>query len=248
MIEVEPAQVILVRLALSAVLADDEAGYGLEHLRRPEDRTRFDLGRGDRTLARRVGHPDETLLGVRDVGEVGERVPRRHHDVRGDRQSQDRVDHDGVLPGDGDLLLDEAGEVRQPEGHLVGARRDARDLEQPRTIGHGPTPARQRRAGQLDADSGQRITGLSRHVSGDHGHRSGARRARNGPVGAPCRGRETHEKDDGQSCLERAHSTSPLDGRRRIIRAGRLPWISIGLPPRALIPCGASPMSPLRAS
>ena len=60
-IEVEAAQVVLVRLSLAAVLADDHARHGLEHFARAHDRPRVELPRRDRALARRLRDADEIL-------------------------------------------------------------------------------------------------------------------------------------------------------------------------------------------
>ena len=53
MVEVEAAQEILVGLALAAVLGDDQAGRGLEHLAGPDDRPGVQRLAGDALLARR---------------------------------------------------------------------------------------------------------------------------------------------------------------------------------------------------
>ena len=60
-IEVEAAQVVLVRLALAAVLADDDARHGFEHFAGAHDRPRVELPRRDRALARRLRDADEVL-------------------------------------------------------------------------------------------------------------------------------------------------------------------------------------------
>ena len=62
-IEVEPAQVVLVGLALAAVLADDHARYGFQNLGGPVDRTDGQLRRGDRAFAARRRHADEVSAG-----------------------------------------------------------------------------------------------------------------------------------------------------------------------------------------
>ncbi len=49
-IEIEAAQVILIRLSLAAVLTDDQARHRLQHFARAHDRPLLDLTRGHRAL------------------------------------------------------------------------------------------------------------------------------------------------------------------------------------------------------
>jgi hypothetical protein len=53
-IKVEPAQEVLVRLALPAVLRDDQAGHRFEYFARPQRRKRVDRRAGKNLLARGV--------------------------------------------------------------------------------------------------------------------------------------------------------------------------------------------------
>ena len=57
-VEVEAAQVVLVRLAVAAVLRHDHAGHELEHLGRPQGRPALDQLRGHGAGAGRVGAAD----------------------------------------------------------------------------------------------------------------------------------------------------------------------------------------------
>ena len=51
-IEVESAQVVLVGLTFTAMLADDHLRHGLEHFARSSQRATFELLRGDGAFAR----------------------------------------------------------------------------------------------------------------------------------------------------------------------------------------------------
>ena len=77
MIEVEAAQVVLVRLALAAVLADDQARHRFEDFASPHHRACIQLRGRHRALARRAGDPDQVRRRVLDVGDVTKRVRRR---------------------------------------------------------------------------------------------------------------------------------------------------------------------------
>ena len=61
-VEIETTEVILVRLAVAAVLADDQSGNELEDLAGPQQRPVLDQLRGDRPLARGVGRPDAVVV------------------------------------------------------------------------------------------------------------------------------------------------------------------------------------------
>ena len=79
-IEVEAAQVVLIRLALPAVLTDHDAWHRFEHLSGPHHRARVELPRRDRALARRLRDADEILGRPFRVGEIGEgRLPGDRH-------------------------------------------------------------------------------------------------------------------------------------------------------------------------
>ena len=60
-IQIEAAQVVLIRLALAAVLADDHSGHRLQHFTRTHDRPSIELRRGHRALAGCRCDPDEIL-------------------------------------------------------------------------------------------------------------------------------------------------------------------------------------------
>ena len=92
-IEVEAAQVVLVGLALAAVLADDDAGHGLEHLAGPRHRARASSWRdGDCALARGLRHADEVLRRTlrRSARFANVRIPG-HRDVGAQGQVEDDV-------------------------------------------------------------------------------------------------------------------------------------------------------------
>src|SRR6185369_11633689 len=55
------AQVVLVRLAVAAVLADDDSRHELEHFAGPQRRALFDHLARRRTFARRVGVADAVV-------------------------------------------------------------------------------------------------------------------------------------------------------------------------------------------
>ena len=126
-VEVEPAQVVLVGLSLAAVLADDQPGYGLEHLGRAHHRAGVELTGGDRALAGRLGDPDQVLRRPLDVGEVGEGGLAGHGDVGGERQAHHHVGgdraggrHDDVAPAGGEVHEQET-EPGRARWHAVEA-------------------------------------------------------------------------------------------------------------------------------
>lgn len=73
-IEVEPAQVVLIRLPLAAVLADDHARNRFEHLAGTHHRPGIELCCGDGALAGGCGDADERCCRVLDIRDVPERA------------------------------------------------------------------------------------------------------------------------------------------------------------------------------
>ena len=152
-IEVEPAQVVLVGLAFAAVLADDHARDGLEHLGRAHHRTGVELAGGDRALAGRLGDPDQVLGRPLDVGEVGERGLAGDGDVGGERQREHGVAAHGRpraarRPRAGPRRSSPAG---TPAGPARAARRRSGMCREHRCR----SAARRHRGGQLDHHAGQ---------------------------------------------------------------------------------------------
>ena len=84
-IEVETSQVVLIRLAFSAVLTDHHSRNGFEHLARAHDRTRVELAGGDGSLTGGLGDAHQILCRVLRVSEVRERgfAGDRHVRVEG---------------------------------------------------------------------------------------------------------------------------------------------------------------------
>ena len=121
-IEIEAAQEVLVRLALAAVLRDDDAGHGLQHFARRASADAPRAARGDRALAGRLRDADEILGGVLDVGEVRERPRSGHGDVGVEREVQHHVEADRRAGGDVDVAP-RRREVDERERHLIAARR-----------------------------------------------------------------------------------------------------------------------------
>ena len=72
-IEVEAAQVVLIRLALATVLAHDEARHRFEDFAGAHDRTLVELRRGDGALARRRRDAHEVCGRVFDIGDIAKR-------------------------------------------------------------------------------------------------------------------------------------------------------------------------------
>ena len=90
-IQVEAAQVVLIRFALAAVLAHDETWHGFKDFARAHDRTLVDLRGGHGALARRCRNADEVRRRVLDIGDVAKCSCSRDDDVGGDRERQHDV-------------------------------------------------------------------------------------------------------------------------------------------------------------
>jgi hypothetical protein len=113
-IEVEPTQVILIRLALATVLADDHARNRFQHFACAHNRPRVELCRRDRTLTRGRRNPDKILGGILDICDVAKRGRPGHDDVGVERKRQQRVGGDRCIRRDADGPPYD-GEVEQSE-------------------------------------------------------------------------------------------------------------------------------------
>jgi hypothetical protein len=163
-IQVEPAQIVLIGFALAAVLADDHARHRLQHFAWPLHRTRLELRGGDRPLTGRPGDADEIAGRVRNIGDVAEcrRTRHDHVGIQGERQHD--VGYDRPRRRHRDRAPDDA-EIQEPVGELGIAG------------GHGVEPVRSGDVGhrrqfdpprdQLDRDARQRPAGLIHDTTGD---------------------------------------------------------------------------------
>jgi hypothetical protein len=122
-IDVEAANVILVRLALAAVLADHHAGHRFEDLSRTEHRPLLDLFRGDDTDGTRLREPEQTVHGLVEVGEAAERSPAGHEHVRAERHAKCHLDARGAARWDVHGA-DGGREAGKAEVHVVPPRRE----------------------------------------------------------------------------------------------------------------------------
>ena len=116
-VEVEPTQVVLVSLALTAVLADDHAWNRFQDLGGPVGRTDGQLRRCDRTLAAGRRHADEVFRGILDLGQIAKGSRGRDHDIRARRDEHERVGSHRDTGGERDIPA-HATEVDQAESEL----------------------------------------------------------------------------------------------------------------------------------
>ena len=121
-IEIEPAQEVLIGFSLTAVLRDDHARHSLEHLGLPHERTDVELLCGDRALARRRGDADEILGGIFHVREVGERALAHDDDFGVERQMHDLVVGDDLSSAHLEVFVVHGGEVDETHRELIRAR------------------------------------------------------------------------------------------------------------------------------
>src|SRR5262249_3816070 len=70
MVEIKPPQVVLVRFALAAVLADDHSGNRLENFTGPHDGTRIQLLGRDGAFAAGSRNAYNVLGGVGEIGKI----------------------------------------------------------------------------------------------------------------------------------------------------------------------------------
>jgi hypothetical protein len=119
-IQVEASQVVLVRLAFSAVLADHEPGDRLEDFPGAQDRALVDLPPRDRAIRRCVRDAEKALLRMLDLGEVSERPLARHENFRGYGQVKSHVQHRGTGLRDGDRGSRHGRKSRKAEGNVAG--------------------------------------------------------------------------------------------------------------------------------
>ena len=157
-IEIEAAQVVLIRFALSAVLRDHDSRNGLQYLAAAHDRTRVELPRRGRSLTRGLRDADQILGWPLGIGDVHERPLAGHGDVGVQGQAQDDVHGGRRAAGDDREWPSNLGKVDQREIQLVLARRQIEAITSTR-IGHGLL----RRAGagmRLDRNPGKGATAL----------------------------------------------------------------------------------------
>ena len=121
MIQVEAAQVVLVRLPLSTVLAYDETRYRFEDFAGAHERTLVQLRGRDGTLTCRFRDADEVRCRVLYVGDVAKCLGARHDDVRAERQRQHDVRVDSGSGRDAGGPSQDA-EVQEAERQLGTAR------------------------------------------------------------------------------------------------------------------------------
>ena len=172
-VEVEAAQVILVRLALSAMLARDESGYCLEHRSRSEDRTRLELPCGDGSLSRRRRDADQVLGRVLDVDEAPEGGTAGDDDVGAQREAQHGIRRRAPSSVHEHFTFDER-EVDQSEGKLHSARWQPFESIAAGVVGEGRQFSL--RVMEMDVDSRQTNPGLVQHASDQGAGRLGGRR------------------------------------------------------------------------
>ena len=159
-IEIEAAQVVLVRLALAAVLTDHDTRHRLEDFAGAHDRARVELACRDGALAGGLRDPDQVLRRRRCIGEVGEGRLARHRDVGAEDEVHDRVDC-CLVHSDHDRPPDR-GEVDERERDLELPGRDPVDSIPPAFVGLRLTHGRRARP-QLDPDTGERRARLVQH-------------------------------------------------------------------------------------
>ena len=122
-IEIEATEVVLIRLALAAMLAHDQAGHGFEHLAGAHHRPGIQLGGGDGSLAGSRSNADEVGRGILDVRDVSEAAGPGDDDVGAQRQRHDRVGRDRRAARHRDGAPKHA-EIEKPESELGAARRN----------------------------------------------------------------------------------------------------------------------------
>ena len=155
-IEIEAAQVVLVRLALAAVLAGDEPRHGFENLAGAHDGARLELLGGDGAFAGRGGDAHQVVARVLQVGDVAERPAAGDDHVGGQAQGQDRVVT--VLAVRHLHVPAERGEVHQSERQARRSFGHALDAPGAGVIGDG---VELKRAGLYgDGNTGKHAPGL----------------------------------------------------------------------------------------
>jgi hypothetical protein len=204
-IEVEAAQVVLIGLALTTVLADDDPRHRLEHLTCPHHGTGRELTRGDRTLARGLGDPHQVLGRILGVGQVDKGSLARHQHVGAERQVHDRIDAHAAVRRNRDLPPG-AGEVDQAEDQPARSRRAHVESINALRIGvgrlHTTGVAR-----ELDRDPGQRTAGFvadgpadlrrARRACGDRPAQNGESQITFAPEAGHLQGLARHRRKSG---------------------------------------------------
>ena len=102
------------------MLRDDDAGHGLEHFAIAHQRTLVELPGDYCALARRLCDPDQVLLWMLHVSQVGERPLGGDGDVSVHGEMQDDVELSGPVGRHDDLAM-RGREVNQRERDLVRA-------------------------------------------------------------------------------------------------------------------------------
>ena len=157
-IEIESAEVVLVRLALAAVLADDDARHRLEHLAGAHHRPRVELSAGDGALTGRLGDARPgCAAGSISVGQVGEGPLAGHRDVGAEHQVERGVGGDGTGRGHDEVRAARWAKLARPEGDAATAPGRGRlEVVAPRQRRSATRAASQSPAPEFDDDSRQR--------------------------------------------------------------------------------------------
>src|SRR5262245_15780923 len=82
-IEIEAAQIVLVRLSLTAMLAHNHAWHGFQDLAGSDNRPGFQLFGCDRAFTAGRGYTDEVFLGTIQIRKIAERQWCGHRNVCG---------------------------------------------------------------------------------------------------------------------------------------------------------------------
>jgi hypothetical protein len=127
-VEIEAAQVVLVRLALATVLADDEARHGLEQLSGSHQRARGYLSRRHDTLTRGFRGSDESLARRIHLREVPEPPRAGHGDIGREHERKHDVDHASLGRAHRHARLSSSAEVGERDDDVIRAGNERRDL------------------------------------------------------------------------------------------------------------------------
>ncbi len=91
-IQIEPAQVVLIGLPLAAVLTNHQPRHRFEHLARARYRPGFQLSCCDGALRCRAGDANQAPGGVVDLGEISERAMSGHRNLGRQRQGKHNIE------------------------------------------------------------------------------------------------------------------------------------------------------------
>ncbi len=156
-IEIEPAQIVLVGLSLAAVLADNHAGHRLEHLAGAHDGSFLQLRGRDGSLAGSRGDADEVFGPVLDLGNAAERPRAGDDDVGAQRKRHHNVDGGRASLCDGDGAPHDS-EVEESKGQLGGPCRHRCEAVGTGRVGHGRLLGESRH--EIDRDARKHRAGL----------------------------------------------------------------------------------------